>query len=100
MTFLLAGERAFIWNELHGMRDLGSLGGDYSSATGINDAGQDVGYAETALGGRNPFIWDEVNGMRDLGPVGPIFNGQSWGEAKAINNFGPSRWNRLYLGSD
>jgi probable HAF family extracellular repeat protein len=51
------------------MRDLGSLGGG-SYATGINNAGQVVGYFETNVGTVHAFLWTESGGMQDLGTLG------------------------------
>ena len=72
------------------MRDLGSLGGPGSSsfATGINDAGQVVGYFETASGDSHAFITGP-NGedMKDLGTLGLGGPGSS-SFATGINNAG------------
>ena len=43
------------------LTDLGTLGGAYSEASGLNDAGQVVGYAEGADGTPYPVIW--TNGV-------------------------------------
>ena len=49
------------------MTDLGTLGGDYSSASGINDAGQVVGWSQMAAGDRHSFITGPNGvGMTDL----------------------------------
>ncbi|WP_276326147.1 dockerin type I domain-containing protein [Pseudobacteroides cellulosolvens] len=64
------------------MTDLGTLGGKYSDATGINDKGQIVGCATTSDGNSHAFLWQ--NGvMNDIGNLGPDAS-----RIKAINNNG------------
>lgn len=63
--------------------DLGTLGGEDRSATGINDAGQVCGFSEISDGEDHAFIWSAEEGMRDLGTAG---GDQS--RAFAINNDG------------
>ena len=50
--------------------DLGTLGGDGSSAAAINDSGQVAGTSLTAEGVNHAFSWTEGGGMRDLGTLG------------------------------
>lgn len=77
--------QAFIQAGAGGSRTyLGTLGGAYSEATAINDAGQVVGYS-TASGVAHAFLYS--NGvMIDLG-VRPG-SGQNGSRATAVNNFG------------
>ncbi|PTR14521.1 putative secreted protein with PEP-CTERM sorting signal [Nitrosospira sp. Nsp2] len=51
--------------------DLGTLGGNNSIATGVNDAGQVAGYSDTAGGVIHAFITGpDGMAMRDLGTLG------------------------------
>jgi probable HAF family extracellular repeat protein len=66
------------------MTDLGTLpGGNFSSATGINDRGQVVGYASVASGAFHAFLFED-GVMTDLGAL----PGNTFTVAFAINNRG------------
>lgn len=57
--------------QIYTVTDLGTLGGYYSSATGINARGQVVGYSDTAdHSAVHAFVWTSRGGMRDLNPAG------------------------------
>jgi len=58
---------AFIWEKSTGKEDLGTLGGSFSQATAINNAGQVTGVAETASGRNRAFLWSKKAGMKSLG---------------------------------
>ena len=88
---------AFLWsNATKEMTDLGTLGGDNSYATAINDAGQVVGYSETGelydLEGvtRNiihAFLWDDGT-MYDLGSHNDFYTfsfGESYPFSQAVD---------------
>lgn len=85
---------AFLWDPARGMQDLGSLGGEFSQAWGVNDSSQVVGLALTAEPREVAFLWDPRHGMT-------ILESQGWAEAYAVNNHGettgrdgmrPVRW--------
>jgi probable HAF family extracellular repeat protein len=74
--------RAFLF-EGGVMRDLGTLGGPYSSARDINDKGQVTGLASLAPGVHHAFLWHKGR-MRDIDGRAGV--GQS--EGTAINKHG------------
>jgi probable HAF family extracellular repeat protein len=57
------------WEADGSYRDLGTLGGSFAFASGINDAGQVVGYGYIAGGSYHAFRWTEAGGMQDLGTL-------------------------------
>ena len=64
------------------MQDLGTLGGEWSFAQGINDLGQVVGFSQVANGKSHAFVWNSNDGMVDLDSLGG--DSQAW----AINKNG------------
>ena len=77
--------RATLWNHSTLVKKhLGVLrGGDYSSATGINDAGEVTGVSNTGTV-IIPFLWTSKEGLRRV----PLLSGDSCGQATSINKYG------------
>src|SRR6266487_589324 len=77
--------RGTLWN--HGSlrpTNLGNLGGgEYSSISGINDAGEVAGAANTAKS-IVPFIWTPTGGLRRI----PLLPGDNCGQAFGVNRYG------------
>ncbi|MCC6956406.1 MAG: hypothetical protein IT316_06390 [Anaerolineales bacterium] len=74
--------RGFFWDN-GVMQNLGTLGGSWSVAYGVNDDGQVVGTSLTGTGYSGAFLWQNGS-MQNLGSLGG--NGPSG--ALAINNAG------------
>jgi probable HAF family extracellular repeat protein len=94
-------QRAFLWTESGGLRNLGVLGESHNSAAqDINESGQVVGSSQDPQIGRDSqraFLWTSHRGMIDLGTL-PGVSGSS---ALAINDnywiagesgFRPAAW--------
>jgi probable HAF family extracellular repeat protein len=69
------------------MTDLGTLGGNLSSATAINRWGTVVGYSRTATGATHAFRWD-AGVMQDLTPATGTFSDGLFSRAVDINDVG------------
>jgi probable HAF family extracellular repeat protein len=78
-----AGTRAAVFSN-GSVQVLGTLGGDYSTAYGINAGGQVVGSADLGNGERHAFVTQAGGGLLDLGTLGTGANSV----ADAINDHG------------
>jgi probable HAF family extracellular repeat protein len=80
------GTRATLWNHSDHLKKkhLGALlGGDYSSASAINDAGEVTGVSNTSKA-MVPFVWTSTTGLRRV----PLLPGDNCGQAIGINKYG------------
>jgi probable HAF family extracellular repeat protein/T5SS/PEP-CTERM-associated repeat protein len=74
--------QAFLWED-GVMQSLGTLGGSWSEAHGVNDSGQVVGTSLTGSGYSGAFLWQN-GAMQNLGTLGGTGSSGAWG----INNSG------------
>jgi uncharacterized membrane protein len=88
-------QRAAIWYAAGGSQVLGTLGGDTSSATGINATGEVVGISTPTRASQSEtgFFWSESTGMVPL-----AFTGK-WAAAWALSDVRPDG-TRLVVGTD
>ena len=56
------------------MQDLGTLGGTFSIAVAINEAGQVIGVSRTSSGEQHAFLGDCTYGMQDVCTLGGTFS--------------------------
>ena len=69
---------------VYAIDDLGSVGGNFTIPSDINDAGDVVGTVQTATFDYHAFLYTDAAGLRDLG----TFGGDHWSQAYTINNHG------------
>ncbi|HWA81842.1 MAG TPA: hypothetical protein VG820_00300 [Fimbriimonadaceae bacterium] len=81
-----SGSNAFVWTSAGGFRALTSLGGSYSSAYAINNAGQVAGDSDLAGGEQHGCFWTAAGTPVDMSVLAG--NQTSW--VQAMNSSGTS----------
>lgn len=76
--------RAVIWKN-ENLHELGTLGGNESSAVAVNNRDTVVGWSETSTGVHHPFEWTEKGGMADLGAL--IYSARDINSKQQITGF-------------
>lgn len=84
LTWTNNDSRSFVWTQESGAVDIGTLGGRYTFAAGINNRGMVVGTSETASGTYHAFVWTATGGMVDIHDLPNIDRS----EAAGVNNNG------------
>lgn len=88
---------AFIWDNINGIQDLGTLGGRDSRAQGINNLGMVVGVADAINGKSAAFLWSNDK-MIDLNSLISDDCGWYLEDARGINDLGQIVGCGLYNG--
>lgn len=101
-----------VWNEIDGVRDLGSLGGlgrmvgyshgrdYYTGPWSINKAGDIVGMLPiSGSNAQHGFIWSAAGGLQDLNNLFPPGSGWVIFVARDINNLGQIVGEGVYAGN-
>ncbi len=73
VTDFATASKAVVWrlvNNAYTATDIGNLGLQQASATGIDASGRVVGYAITPFVSTRPFVWTAGGGMLDLAAAG------------------------------
>jgi probable HAF family extracellular repeat protein len=68
--------------------DLGTLGGAFSTAYGINNSGQVVGESYISGGGQHAFLYSGSGSMQDLNDLINPASGWTLNVARSINDLG------------
>lgn len=58
-----------LWDAVHGIQDVGTLGGRWSEPIALNDNGLVLGKSITDKGIEHLILWDAINGLRDIGDL-------------------------------
>jgi hypothetical protein len=73
VTDFATASKAIVWRLVNGAyaaTDIGNLGLQQASATGVDASGRVVGYAITPFVSTRPFVWTAGGGMLDLAAAG------------------------------
>lgn len=75
-------QHAFVWTQVSGFVDIGTLGGPNSVPVAVNNSTV-VGWSLTSAGQQDAFVWTQTSGMVDIGTLGG-----SGTIALAVNSYG------------